>query len=108
MTMDATLENKNVRMQGNITEFLNEKKCEACQSSPGRKCLIQEDDDKCVSCTGAGQECIFRRPVIASGSPTSFKWSSLLELSVMNLEDFPLHQSVVAPFISQPSSNNLM
>lgn len=90
--MDARLENINVRMQGDITEFLNEKKCDACQSSPDRKCLIKEDDVKCVSCTDAGQECIFRRPVIASGSPTSFKWSSLCELSVMRLEDFPLHR----------------
>ncbi|KAL8807487.1 MAG: hypothetical protein Q9182_000652 [Xanthomendoza sp. 2 TL-2023] len=74
-------------------EFLKEKKCEACQRSPGCKCLIQEGDEKCVSCAAAGQNCVFRRSIIASGSPGSFKWTELLEIDDTRLEGCNSNQS---------------
>ncbi|KAL8701399.1 MAG: hypothetical protein Q9224_000519 [Gallowayella concinna] len=84
----CTLFNENVRTHGNFKEFLTEHKCEACQRRPGCKCLIQEGDNKCVSCAGADQECVFRRSIIASGSPDSFKWTRLIETDDMTLEEF--------------------
>ena len=94
MASDVRIDKNDVRVHGDIIEFLNDKRCVACQSSTSRKCLIQESDEKCVSCSGADQKCVFRRPIVALGSPRSFKWNGLLELKAPTLAEFTSNQSV--------------
>lgn len=91
---------QHVRTHGNFKEFLEEKRCEACQSRIACKCLIQEGDDRCVACAGAGQQCVFRRSIIASGTPMSFKWTRLLEIDDMTLEEFTSNKMVESDSIS--------
>ena len=61
---------------GQLIEFLSHLRCEACQAG-NHKCITQENDERCLICTGADGPCIFSRTVAVRGSKTAFKWAQL-------------------------------
>lgn len=68
---------EDVRVYGELIEFLRQFKCEACQTRD-RKCLIQKNDGRCMLCTDADRQCVFTRTVRIKGPRSAFEWESLL------------------------------
>lgn len=69
--------NVDVVIRGDIVEFLNKQRCEACQSRE-RDCIIKPGKDACLLCLDAGRPCIFERVMRVRGPATKFSWNSLL------------------------------
>jgi hypothetical protein len=68
---------EDVRVYGELIEFMRQFKCEACQTRD-RKCLIQKNDGRCMLCTDADRQCVFTRTVRTKGPRSAFEWESLL------------------------------
>lgn len=56
---------------GNLTEFLESKRCEACNEK-GRECIIKREADACFACSLTKKSRIFKRRALLRGSPKSF------------------------------------
>ena len=68
---------QDVRVQGDLIEFLRQFKCEACQNRD-RKCLLQINDERCMLCSDADRQCVFSRTVQIRGPKKAFEWRTLL------------------------------
>ena len=66
-----------VLRHGELVEFRSRLKCEACQRGD-HTCIIQSNTGRCISCDGAGVECIFTRTLILRGPKDRFPWEWLL------------------------------
>lgn len=66
-----------VRLHGDMVEFLLSQRCEACRQRDG-KCLIQQRDERCLLCADADRPCIFTRTIVVTGARTGFEWDVLL------------------------------
>lgn len=66
-----------VIVHGDLIEFLNFKRCEACQTR-NRKCIIKHGDEACLICTDAERVCVFERRIRLRGPAHRFTWDSLL------------------------------
>ena len=71
---------EDVRIHGQLTEFLHELRCEACQQRNG-KCILQESDEKCMLCADADRECVFTATVTVKGQRACFTWKQILNRS---------------------------
>ena len=72
---------------GDLVEFRSRLKCEACQRGD-HTCIIQENTSRCISCDGAGVECIFARTVTLRGPKHRFQWEWLLnEVPTRSVEE---------------------
>lgn len=69
--------NDDVVIRGDIVEFLNKQRCEACQRR-GRECIIRFGKEACLLCLDAERPCIFERSVQVRGSAAQVTWDSLL------------------------------
>ncbi|MCJ1282640.1 hypothetical protein MMC26_001965 [Xylographa opegraphella] len=84
-----------VALHGDFAQFRSSSRCEACQVG-NHKCVLQESDESCMTCTGAGKKCVFTRTINISGPKATFPWQSLLyrEQGLLQLADLNLSQLV--------------
>lgn len=76
-----------VAIRGDIVEFLNKQRCEACQSRE-RDCIIRFGKDACLLCSDAEEPCVFERLMRVRGPAAKFSWGSLLgEESLLGVAD---------------------
>ncbi|KAI4100070.1 MAG: hypothetical protein L6R37_005668 [Teloschistes peruensis] len=68
---------EDIVIHGAFVQFNGIARCRSCQAH-NLKCALQESDDGCMSCAGAGRQCIFIRTRIYEGPKRSFRWSTLL------------------------------
>ena len=61
---------------GDLTEFLRQKRCEACVSG-NRKCIIRSGEESCMLCNDALRPCFFEREIRLRGRPNQFQWHVL-------------------------------
>ena len=61
---------EDVILRGDLVEYLNAKRCEACQEG-NRKCIMETGTDVCLLCSDSGRSCMFERPLRVRG-PAKF------------------------------------
>ena len=77
-TADSVLQkSKNVVYHGDLVEFLDDYRCEACADGQ-RKCIMQQHDLSCMLCSDAERLCLFTRTIRMSGLPDEFSWDALI------------------------------
>ncbi|MCJ1391304.1 hypothetical protein MMC18_004167 [Xylographa bjoerkii] len=84
-----------VALHGDFAQFRSSSRCEACQAGD-HKCVLQESDESCMTCTGAGKKCVFTRTINISGSKAIFPWQSLLysEQGLLQMANLHLSQLI--------------
>ena len=61
-----------VRVHGDLVEFLDDRRCEPCQST-GSKCVLPRGDDCCIVCAGTGRACVLTcKNMVLRGPLSSF------------------------------------
>ena len=75
-TRPPVIKPEEVIIHGDFGRFLGAARCEACQAR-SLKCALQESDEGCMACAGAGRDCVFARTVTVTGPKAIFSWGSL-------------------------------
>ena len=92
---------ENVILRGDLIEYRNEQRCEACQYR-SRDCIMRMGAETCLLCSDTGRTCIFERAVRLRGPAIRFPWDLILtRKTIINLDNLDHFEQGLAAIVSE-------